>query len=85
MIAKVVFGAAIALGAAVGAPPPAHADPNLFGNLSCGCGPGTGGGAAAVTDQVDLGYQNGLAYLRALPASGNRAPSRAATSDPSSR
>jgi hypothetical protein len=66
VITKVLFSAAIALGAAVGVATPASADPSLFGTLSCSCEAVLDGGAA-VTDQMNLGIQSGLAYLPGIP------------------
>jgi hypothetical protein len=69
VITKVLFSAAIALGAAVGVATPASADPSAFGILSCSCGEavaGPGGGAVA-TDQINVGIQSGLDYLQGLP------------------
>ena len=67
MITKVLFSAAIALGAVAGVPP-ASADPSAFGVLSCSCDDAVIGldGSAAVTDQMNLGIQNGLAELRGV-------------------
>ena len=58
VITKVVFSAAIAVAAAVGAATPAGADPNVFRVLSCSCQDSGG----AVADQTDLGIHSGLAY-----------------------
>ncbi len=69
MITKALFGAAIALGAALGMAAPASADPSPFGTLGCSCRPQVAGpdGKAPVTDQMDQGIQNGLGYLRGIP------------------
>lgn len=69
MITKVLFSGAIAVVAAVGAATAASADPSLFHVLSCSCEqPATVmDGGAAVADQTNLGIQNGLAYLQAIP------------------
>jgi hypothetical protein len=84
VITKVLFGAAIALGVAVGLATPAGADPSLFGTLSCSCEPTGSDGGAAVADQIDVGLQSGLANLQGLPATGNAAPLRAVPRDHSS-
>jgi hypothetical protein len=70
VITKVLFGAAIALGAALGIATPASADPSSFGVLGCSCRPPVAppDGKAPVTDQMDQGIQNGLGYLRGTPA-----------------
>ena len=69
MITKVLFSAAIALGAAVGVATPAGADPSLFGILSCSCGEAVTApdGGSAVTDQMNQGIRSGLDYLQGLP------------------
>jgi hypothetical protein len=69
VIIKVLVGAAIALGAVLGIPAPASADPSPFGTLGCSCRPQVAGpdGTAPVTDQMDQGIQNGLGYLRGIP------------------
>jgi hypothetical protein len=72
VITKVLLSAAITLAAAVGAATPASADPSLFQVLSCNCEqPVTVlDGGAAVTDQTNLGVQNGLDYLQGIPGDG---------------
>ena len=69
MITKVLFSAAIALGAAVAAAIPASADPSLFGVLSCSCeGTVTApDGGSSDTDQMNQGIRSGLDYLQGLP------------------
>ena len=69
MITKVLVGAAIALGAALGAAAPAGADPSSFGILGCSCRPSVAGpdGKVAVKDQIDQGIQNGLGYPGGTP------------------
>ena len=69
MITKVLFSAAIALGAAVAVATPANADPSAFRVLNCSCEQAVPDGVAAVTftDQTDLGIQNGEAYLQQTP------------------
>lgn len=69
MITKVLFGATIALGVALGVAAPAGADPSSFGVLGCSCTPPVAdpNGKAPVSDQVDQGIQNGLGYLRGAP------------------
>jgi hypothetical protein len=70
VITKVLFSAAIALGAAVGVASPASADPSAFGVLNCSCEQVVPDGVTAVPDLTNLGIQNGLAYLqRAAPGS----------------
>ena len=70
MITKVFFGAAIALGVALGVAAPASADPSAFGTLGCTCTPPVANpdGKAPVTDQMDQGIQNGLAWLHGIPS-----------------
>jgi hypothetical protein len=69
VIRKILFGAAIALAAAVGVATPASADPSSFGTLGCSCEPPAVAppGKAPVNDQVDQGIQNGLGYLHSGP------------------
>jgi hypothetical protein len=69
VITKVLFGVAIALGAALGAAAPAGADPSSFGTLGCSCKPPVTvpDSKAPVTDQMDQGIQNGLGYLKGNP------------------
>jgi len=69
VITKVLFGAAIALGSALGAAAPAGAGPGSFGTLGCSCRPPVTvpDGKAPVTDQMNQGIQNGLGYLRGTP------------------
>ena len=69
MIRNILFGAAIALAAAVSVATPASADPSSFGTLGCSCKPPVvaSPGTAPVTDQVDQGIQNGLGYLHGDP------------------
>jgi hypothetical protein len=65
VIGKVLFSAAIAFGAAVGA---AGADPSAFGILSCSCEEAvTAPGGGAITDQTKPGIRSGLDYLQGLP------------------
>jgi hypothetical protein len=65
VIKKVLFGAAIALTAAVGIATPASADPSPFGTLGCSCQPPATapGSKAPAMNQTDLGIQNGLGFL----------------------
>jgi hypothetical protein len=68
VITKVLFSGAIAVVAAVGAATAASADPSLFHVLSCSCEqPATVVDGGAAVDQTNLGIQNGLAYLQAIP------------------
>ena len=69
MIRNILFGAAIALAAAVSVATPASADPSSFGTLGCSCTPPVVAppGTAPVTDQVDQGIQNDLGYLHGTP------------------
>ena len=69
MITKVLFGAAIALGAAVGGATPAGADPSAFGILSCSCQDAVTApdGGTAATDSMNQGIRSGLDYLQGLP------------------
>jgi hypothetical protein len=73
VIKKILFGAAIALVAAVGVATPASADPSAFGTLGCSCTPPVAApdGKAPATDQVDQGIKNGLGYLKAPPPAAN--------------
>jgi hypothetical protein len=84
VIKKVLFSAAVAVGAALWAATPADADPSAFGTLSCGCEPTASAGGPA-TDLIDQGIQSGLTYLQGRPASGNAAPLRGAAPVRSSR
>lgn len=65
MINKVLFGAAIALSAAVGIAAPAGADPSPFGTLGCSCQPPATApsGKAPAMNPTDLGIQNGLGFM----------------------
>lgn len=67
VIAKILVGVAITLGAGVGLAPAASADPSPFSNLSCYCHlpPGP---SAAIPDQVGRGIQDGLLDLQATRA-----------------
>ena len=69
MIRNILFGAAIALAAAVSVATPASADPSPFGTLGCSCQPPVvaPGGKAPATNQMDQGIQNGLGYLHGDP------------------
>ena len=71
MIKKVVFSAAIALGAAMAVATPAGADPNSFGTLSCSCTQPADvpQGNPALKDQVNQGIQSGLGSLHGGPPS----------------
>ena len=71
MITKIVFTAAIALGAATAVAAPAGADPSLFGALSCGCTQPSDvpHGKPAVSDQLNWGIQSGLGSLHHDPPS----------------
>ena len=71
MITKVVFSAAIALGAAIAIATPAGADPSSFGTLSCSCTQPVDvpPGQSAVKDQLNQGIQSGLGSLHGRPPS----------------
>jgi hypothetical protein len=71
LITKIVFTAAIALGAATAVAAPAGADPSLFGALSCGCTQPSDvpHGKPAVRDQLNWGIQSGLGSLHHDPPS----------------
>jgi hypothetical protein len=71
LITKIVFTAAIALGAATAVAAPAGADPSLFGALSCGCTQPSDvpHGKPAVSDQLNWGIQSGLGSLHHDPLS----------------
>jgi hypothetical protein len=70
VITRVLLGTAIALVTALGVAAPASADPSSFGTLGCTCRPPVTypDGKAPVTDQVDQGIQNGLAWLHGIPS-----------------
>jgi hypothetical protein len=69
VITKVLFSAAIALGAAVGVATPASADPSAFGILGCSREKAvTAPDDGAITDQMNLGIQSGLDYLQGIPS-----------------
>jgi hypothetical protein len=71
VITKMLFSAAIALAAAVGAAAPAGADPTLFGTLSCSCGEAVAvSGGPDATNQTTLGIQSGLAFLQGVAPDG---------------
>jgi hypothetical protein len=65
VIKKILFGAAIALTAAIGIATPASADPSPFGTLGCSCQPPATApdGKAPAMSPTDLGIQNGLGFL----------------------
>jgi hypothetical protein len=71
LITKLVFTAAITLGAALAVATPAGADPSLFGALSCNCTQPSDipDGKPAVSDQLRQGIQNGLGSLHRSPPS----------------
>ena len=71
MITKVVFTAAIALGAATAVAAPAGADSSLFGALSCSCAQPSDvpHGKSAVSAQLKQGIQSGLGSLHRDPPS----------------
>jgi hypothetical protein len=71
LITKIVFTAAIALGAVTAVAAPAGADPSLFGALSCGCTQPSDvpHGKPAVSDQLNWGIQSGLGSLHHDPPS----------------
>ena len=68
MITKVVFSAAIALGAAVAVATPAGADPSLFGVLSCSCTESATTDNAVGIDPMNEGIQAGQADLQGISA-----------------
>jgi hypothetical protein len=65
LITKVMFGAAVALSAAVGVATPVSADPSSFSALSCSCKGvlRVSDGGPTVTDQMNEGIRSGLADL----------------------
>ena len=71
MITKVVFSAAIALGAAMAVATSAGADPSSFGTLSCSCTQPVDvpHGKPAVKDQLNQGIHSGLGSLHGGPPS----------------
>ncbi len=60
MIAKLLVGVVIALGAAGWAAASAGADPNPFSTLSCSCQETAPPGSPILTDKIDQGLQQGL-------------------------
>jgi hypothetical protein len=69
LITKVVFTAAITLGAALAVATPASADPSSFGTLGCSCTQpiDVPHGKPAVKDQVSRGIHSGLGSLHGGP------------------
>ena len=69
LITKVVFSAAITLGAALAVATPASADPSSFGILGCSCTQPVDvpHGKLAVKDDVSRGIQSGLGSLHGGP------------------
>lgn len=63
MIAKLLVGAAIVFGAAVGAAASASADPSPFSTLGCSCQDPAPAGSTTLTDKIDRGIQQGLSVL----------------------
>jgi len=65
MIAKIVVGSAIALGAVVGCAASASADPSPspFGTLSCSCAETAPAGSPVLIEKIDQGIQQGLSGL----------------------
>jgi len=63
MIAKIVVGSAIALGAVVGCAASASADPSPFGTLSCSCPETAPAGSPVLIEKIDQGIQQGLSGL----------------------
>lgn len=68
MIAKALAGAAIAVGAAVGVAAPAVADPNPFGDLTCGCVMDKAGSVVPSQDQMSQAILQGLTRLQTTQA-----------------
>lgn len=66
MLTKILIGAATILVAAGGVAPPANADPNLFGTLSCNCAETVSADTAPGIDPIQQGMQSGLADLRGV-------------------
>jgi hypothetical protein len=66
VITKLTSCSALALAVAVGMATSAAADPSAFRVLSCACEQVTTAvsGSPAITDQISLGIQTGLAELR---------------------
>jgi hypothetical protein len=85
VITKVLFSAAVAVGAAAAMATPAGADPDAFGTLGCGCEPTISQDEAVARDLIDQGIQSGLVSLQGFPASGTAAPLRGAARDRLSR
>lgn len=61
MIAKLLVGVAIALGAAGWAAASANADPSPFNTLSCSCQEPAPPGSPVRADKINQGIQQGLA------------------------
>jgi hypothetical protein len=77
VIRKVLFSAAITLGASVALAAPAGADPSTFGNLSCSCEPTVSYPAARGT-AVDQGILSGMAEIADLKGIPDRVRERSA-------
>jgi len=60
MIAKLLVGVAIALGATSWAAGSAGADPDPFSTLSCACQETAPPGSPALTEKIEQGLQYGL-------------------------
>ena len=61
-----LFGAAVAVVAAVGVATPASADPNLFRDLDCSCPQTFLDGSPAFINQLTRGIQQGQSDLQAI-------------------
>ena len=61
-----LFGAAVAVVAAVGVATPASADPNVYRDLDCGCPQTILDGSPAFHNEVTRGIQEGQSDLQAI-------------------
>ncbi|WP_025737736.1 hypothetical protein [Mycobacterium genavense] len=68
MIAKIIIGSAVVLGAAVGLAAPAGADV-VFNQFSCTCGAPAPFASPLATDRIEQGIHDAL--TRALPGDNN--------------
>jgi hypothetical protein len=79
VIAKILIGAAVALGAYVGGAPPVGADPNPigsapspFGGLSCSCPITAPPGSPALREGIEQGIREGRTAWLPAPAQSTR-------------
>ena len=74
MITKILFSAAVVLGAALGLAAPAGADPSAFNDLSCSCPETVSDNGPSATDQIQRGIQAGLAGVGSVAAEDSPLP-----------